>query len=59
MAESERCVGRDTTVQTRSYVSSLSGDAERLLEAVFADTGDWRTLCIGYWMCPLARTLPE
>ena len=38
MVESERCVDGNVSSQTRDYISSLPGDAERMLEAV---RGHW------------------
>ena len=58
MVESERDIRGNVSSQTRYYISSLQGDAERLLEAVRGHWGvensvHWR------WTCPLARTLAE
>ena len=51
MVESERGVGEVTSVQTRYYISSLSGDAERLLEAV---RGHWGVENSVHWVLDVA-----
>ena len=51
MVESKRSVGEDTSVQTRYYISSLSGDAERLLEAV---RGHWGVENSVHWVLDVA-----
>lgn len=51
MVESERRIGQDTTVQTRYYISSLSGDAERLLGAV---RGHWGVENSVHWVLDMS-----
>ena len=46
MVESERCVDGKTSAQTRYYVSSLAGDADRLLKTV---RGHWEVENTAHW----------
>ena len=47
MVESERDIGGNVSSQTRYYISSLPGDAERLLEAV---RGHWEVENSVHWV---------